>query len=158
MGLSTTSIAAPQSWPRLADRAASATIPSDARCARRGDNLPLNSEYHAAMSPRMHDLLNHYGQLSSAIGDRTGASDSLLHVHGGLVVMFLARVLTRRSLASWTPFLFVFAAALLKEGADRWAHGSWRMPDTLFDIINTIFWPLVLMVGLRRRRARPDRV
>jgi hypothetical protein len=105
----------------------------------------------------MHEILEQYGQLSSMIGDRTGASDSLLHVHGGLVIMFLARIITRRSLASWTPFLFVLAAALLKEGADRLAHGVWRMPDALFDIINTIFWPLVLMLGLRWRRAHPDR-
>jgi hypothetical protein len=95
----------------------------------------------------MNDILQQYGQLSSMIGDRTGASDSLLHVHGGLVIMFLARIITRRSLASWTPFLVVLAAALLKEITDRGAHGAWRMPDSLFDIINTVFWPLVLMLG-----------
>ena len=90
-----------------------------------------------------------------AIGDRTGVSDSLLHMHGGLAVMFLFRIVTRRSLAAWTPFLFVLAAPLLKRASDRVAHGSWRMPDTAFDIISTIFWPLVLMVGLRWRRVHP---
>lgn len=104
----------------------------------------------------MEDLLSHYRQLTNAIETSTGASDSLLHLHGGLAILFLARVVTRRSLATWTPFLFVLAAALLKELADRLAHGSWRMPDTAFDIINTIFWPLVLMIGLRWRRAHPD--
>lgn len=105
----------------------------------------------------MTELLHAYAQLSRMIEKSTGASDSLLHVHGGLAVMFLARILTRRSLASWTPFLFVVAAALLKEGGDRLAHGTWRMPDTLLDIINTISWPLILMLGLRWRRAHPDR-
>lgn len=90
------------------------------------------------------------------IGDRTGASDSLLHVHGGLAVMFAARLLTKRSLATWTPFLVTLFCAVAKEVADRIAHGFWRMPDTLFDIINTIFWPLVLMLGLRWRRVRND--
>ena len=95
-----------------------------------------------------------YKLVVQTIGDQTGASDSLLHVHAGMAVMFLARVVTRRSLATWTPFLAVLAAALAKEIVDRAAHGAWRMPDTMFDIINTIFWPFVLMVGLRWRRAR----
>ena len=101
-------------------------------------------------------LLDFYRPLSAALGVSTGASDSLLHVHGGMVVLFLARIATRRSLASWTPVLFVLAAALAKEAVDRVAHGAWRMPDSAFDVLNTIFWPFVLMVGLRWRRARPD--
>ena len=101
-------------------------------------------------------LIDFYRPLSAALGMSTGASDSLLHVHGGMVVLFLARIATRRSLATWTPFLFVLAAALAKEAIDRVAHGAWRMPDSAFDVLNTIFWPFVLMVGLRWRRARPD--
>ena len=101
-------------------------------------------------------LIDFYRPLSAALGMSTGASDSLLHVHGGMVVLFLARIATRRSLATWTPFLFVLAAALAKEAVDRVAHGAWRMPDSAFDVLNTIFWPFVLMVGLRWRRARPD--
>lgn len=104
----------------------------------------------------MENLVDFYRPLSSALGESTGASDSLLHVHGGMAILFLARIVTRRSLATWTPFLFVLAAAIAKEGADRIAHGAWRMPDSGFDILNTIFWPFVLMVGLRWRRARPD--
>ncbi|GAO77855.1 MULTISPECIES: hypothetical protein [unclassified Sphingopyxis] len=104
----------------------------------------------------MENLIDFYRPLSSALGMSTGASDSLLHVHGGMVVLFLARIVTRRSLATWTPFLFVLAAAIAKEVADRIAHGAWRMPDSAFDVLNTIFWPFVLMVGLRWRRARPD--
>lgn len=102
----------------------------------------------------MVEHLEFYKLVVQTIGDRTGASDSLLHVHAGMAVMFLARLVTRRSLATWTPFLVVLAAALAKEAVDRLAHGAWRMPDTMFDIINTIFWPFVLMVGLRWRRAR----
>ncbi|MGV1681740.1 hypothetical protein [Sphingopyxis sp. NJF-3] len=104
----------------------------------------------------MTDILSLYSELSGAIGDRTGASDSLLHVHGGLAVMFLARLLTRRSLATWTPFLIVLLIALLKEAADRVAHGMWRLPDSIFDLLNTIFWPFILMIGLRWRRIHPE--
>ena len=105
----------------------------------------------------MESLIEFYRPLSSALGISTGASDSLLHVHGGMVVLFLARIVTRRSLATWTPFLFVLAAALAKEVADRIAHGALRTPDSALDVLNTIFWPFVLMVGLRWRRAHPDK-
>jgi uncharacterized membrane protein YcaP (DUF421 family) len=105
----------------------------------------------------MESLLEFYRPLSSLLGDRTGASDSLLHVHAGMVILFLARIVTRRSLATWTPFLFVLAAAIAKECVDRIAHGAWRMSDSGMDVLNTIFWPFVLMVGLRWRRAHPQK-
>ena len=105
----------------------------------------------------MESFFEFYRPLSGEIGAMTGASDSLAHVHGGMLILFIARLLTRRSLATWTPFLFVLTAALAKEGADRIAHGAWRIPDATFDIINTIFWPFVLMVGLRWRRAHPQK-
>jgi hypothetical protein len=94
-----------------------------------------------------------YRELITAIGDGTGASDSLLHVHGGLAILFLARLITRRSLATPIPFLVVVAAEAANEIMDRLTYGSWRVEDTSLDILNTLFWPFVLMVGLRWRRA-----
>ncbi|MGS1017462.1 hypothetical protein [Allosphingosinicella humi] len=85
------------------------------------------------------------------IGDGTGASDSLLHVHAGLTVLFVARLVTRRSLATPIPFLVVCAAELANEIMDRLTFGSWRLTDTLLDVVNTLFWPLMLMIGLRLR-------
>jgi hypothetical protein len=87
------------------------------------------------------------------IGDGTGASDSLLHVHAGLAILFLARLVTRRSLATPIPFLVVVAAEAGNEIMDRLSFGSWRVADTSLDLLNTLFWPFVLMVGLRWRRA-----
>ncbi len=95
-----------------------------------------------------------YHQMILSIGDGTGASDSLLHVHAGLVVLFVARVVTRRSLATPIPFLIVCAAELANEIMDRLTFGAWRFPDTALDIVNTLFWPFVLMVGLRLRGPR----
>jgi len=94
-----------------------------------------------------------YSDIVLWIGDGTGASDSLLHVHAGLAVLFLARIFTRRSLATPVPFLVVCAAELGNEIMDRLSYGAWRWGDTGFDVVNTLFWPLVLMVGLRLRRA-----
>jgi len=95
-----------------------------------------------------------YGALIAWIGDGTGASDTLLHVHAGLAVLFLARIVTRRSLATPVPFLVVCAAELANELMDYLSYGSWRWSDTALDVVNTLFWPFVLMVGLRWRRAR----
>ena len=100
------------------------------------------------------DLVSLYSRFIIWIGDGTGASDALLHVHAGLAILFLARLLTRRSLATPVPFLFVVAAELANEVMDRLSFGAWRVEDTMLDIANTLFWPFVLMIGLRLRRAR----
>ena len=78
-----------------------------------------------------------YHDIITSIGDGTGASDSLLHVHAGLAILFLARLITRRSLATPIPFLVVVAAEAANEIMDRLTYGSWRGQDTLFDIANT---------------------
>jgi hypothetical protein len=94
-----------------------------------------------------------YQEIIFAIGDGTGASDSLLHVHAGLAVLFLARLITRRSLATPIPFLVVVVAEAANEVMDRLSYGSWRWADTSLDFVNTLFWPFVLMVGLKWRRV-----
>jgi uncharacterized membrane protein len=95
-----------------------------------------------------------YETITIAIGQETGASDSLLHVHAGMAVLLAARIISGRSLATPVPFLVVCLFALGNEILDRINHGVWRWMDTSLDILNTIFWPLVLMIGLRMRRSR----
>ena len=80
--------------------------------------------------------------------------DALAHVHGGMAVLLLARLITRRSLSTPIPLACVAALQLLNECIDRYNHGSWRWPDTIADTINTLFWPTVLFLGLRWRRER----
>lgn len=92
-----------------------------------------------------------YADLIKQIGDGTGMADSLLHVHAGMAVLFLARVITRRSLSTPIPLAIVALAEFGNEVLDRWHYGSWRWADTLSDVANTMFWPTVLFVGLRLR-------
>lgn len=94
-----------------------------------------------------------YHRIIDAIGDGTGMADSLLHVHAGLAVLLLARLATRRSLATPVPFLIVCAAEVANEVLDRLHFGAWRLGDTIPDLINTLFWPAILMIGLRLRKA-----
>jgi hypothetical protein len=97
-----------------------------------------------------------YARLILWIGDGTGAPDTVLHIHAGMAVLLFVRVLTGRSLATPWPLLAVYVAELANEIMDYFAHGA-IMPDTLSDVLNTIFWPTVLFIGLRVRRARLDR-
>lgn len=93
-----------------------------------------------------------YARLILWIGDGTGAPDTVLHIHAGMAVLFVARIITRRSLATLVPLSFVYLAEFANEVMDYFAHGR-VMPDTLSDVLNTVFWPTVLYVGLRVRRA-----
>ena len=95
-----------------------------------------------------------YAQIIQAIGDGTGAADTLLHVHAGMAVLFLTRVVTKRSLATPLPLIVVALAEAANEIMDRLHYGTWRLADTLGDVANTMFWPTVLFIGLRLRRAR----
>lgn len=103
------------------------------------------------------NIPEYYAQFLRWIGDGTGASDALLHVHAGMAVLLAARLITGRSLATPVPFAIVCIAQLANEVLDRIAHGSWRWWDTSLDTVNTLFWPFVLMVGLRVRRSQESK-
>ena len=107
-------------------------------------------------TPTPMTIADAYNRFIVWIGDGTGASDSLLHVHAGMAVLLLARVISRRSLATPIPFAVVCVAEFGNELMDRVHNGTWLWADTSLDIVNTLFWPFVLMVGLRLRRSRED--
>lgn len=90
------------------------------------------------------------------IGDGTGLPDTILHIHAGMLLLLLARVVTGRSLGSWVPLSVVAAAEAGNEVMDRLNFGSWRWPDTTSDIVNTLFWPTVICLAVRvRPMVRP---
>jgi len=84
------------------------------------------------------------------IGDGSGLPDAILHIHAGLAILLVVRLVTRRSLGTFIPFLFVLAAELGNEVMDYLAYGA-RWTDTLADIGNTLFWPFVISLGVRLR-------
>jgi len=92
-----------------------------------------------------------YHQFIDWIGDGTGLPDTILHLHAGMAVLMIARLITRRSLGTFVPLSFVAAAEAFNEVMDRLHFGSWRWPDTLSDIANTLFWPLVICLAVRLR-------
>lgn len=92
-----------------------------------------------------------YARLIHAIGDGTGMIDSLLHVHAGMAVLLITRVVTGYRLSTPVPLAVVAIAELANEVLDRMHYGSWRWADTSLDIVNTLFWPTMLFIGLRLR-------
>lgn len=104
----------------------------------------------------MDDLLDAYQQFAESLGGEVGASDTLIHVHAGMLVLLIARLLTGRSLGTFVPFSVVVVAALGNEVLDYAYQGQLRMPDALYDLLNTVFWPFVLMVGIRVRGRRAE--
>lgn len=71
------------------------------------------------------------------VGDGTGLPDAILHIHAGLAILLLVRVVTGRSLATFIPFGAVVAAELTNELMDYLVYGI-RWADTLADVGNTL--------------------
>ena len=100
------------------------------------------------------DLPGFYARLVAAIGDGTGMADTLLHIHAGMAVLLLARLASGRSLSTPWPLAMVALAEAANELLDRLHYHSWRWADTAADVVNTLFWPTVLFLGLRLRQSR----
>lgn len=106
---------------------------------------PVPTAYGTRMIPAT------YHRFIDWIGDGTGLPDTILHIHAGMAVLMIARVLTRRSLGSFVPWSLVVLAEAFNEIMDWLQFGSWRWADTTSDIINTLFWPTVICLGIRLR-------
>ncbi len=92
-----------------------------------------------------------YHRFIEWIGDGTGLPDTLLHIHAGMLLLMVARLLTRRSLGSFVPLSVVVAAEAANEVLDRLHFHSWRWPDTIADVVNTLLWPIIICLGIRLR-------
>jgi hypothetical protein len=100
-----------------------------------------------------------YHRMIDWIGDGTGLPDTILHIHAGLLLLMIARLITRRSFGTFIPWWVVAAGEAFNEIMDRLNFGSWRWPDTAIDVVNTLLWPTIICLGVRLRplivRPRP---
>jgi hypothetical protein len=92
-----------------------------------------------------------YHQWIDWVGDGTGLPDTILHIHAGMALLMIARLITRRSFGTFIPWTVVAAGEAFNEIMDRLNYGSWRWDDTLVDVANTMFWPTVICLGVRLR-------
>jgi hypothetical protein len=91
--------------------------------------------------------------LKLAIASAVGLSKDALHVYVGLTVLFASAILMRKPVRSILPWLATLAVAvaieLLDMRDDILSLGRWRWKASLHDVLNTIFWPSVLLVLAR---------
>jgi hypothetical protein len=89
-----------------------------------------------------------YSAAKRALGESLGVTDNLLHVHVGLAIFVVTALLLRRRMRSPWPLAVVTLFALLNEAVD------YLIPRTsdfsIFDVLNTMFWPMVLFLLARR--------
>lgn len=114
----------------------------DAAAPVRDAPIPLQTRMALLISD-LTDIPQAYNRLILWISETTGLADNLLHIHSGLIVLLLARLVTRRPYRSFVPFLCVVLAEAGNETLDYLAYG-WRPTDTYYDIANTLFWPLMI--------------
>jgi hypothetical protein len=96
-------------------------------------------------------FIERYHALITWIEIATGQPDTVLHIHAGLAVMMLARIVTKRSFATFVPFAFAVAAECANELFDYLQAGVWNAPGTMADLANTLFWPFAISLGVRWR-------
>ncbi len=97
-------------------------------------------------------LATWYASRKSALGEATGASQELLHVHAGLLIFVLAALVLRRKMRSPVPLTIVIIFALLNEVVDWVSGGPPDSPEAIWDFLNTVFWPFLLFLIARRWR------
>ncbi len=89
----------------------------------------------------------------------TDLSRDALHIHVGLAAMIGTALILRKSLGSLLPWLAAAVAASAGEALDMWddleSLGRWRWDAGLHDLVNTIFWPTILLL-IARARAGPS--
>lgn len=78
----------------------------------------------------------------------TGLDHATLHVHVGMII-WVAGVAVAGDVGAVWPLALVIAAELVNEVFDRVRVGSWRIVDTIQDIVNSVLWPVVLFTLAR---------
>lgn len=83
----------------------------------------------------------------------TGLPKDALHIYVGLATLFVAAAIARRSVSAWLPLMAVLVLTVIGELVDLNDDldylGYWRWRDSIFDIGNTMFWPLIIFVLAR---------
>ena len=95
-------------------------------------------------------MIQEYLAWKVALGESTGMSENLVHVHVGLAIFVLTALLLRKRMRSWIPLTVVVALAVLNEAVDYLYGIQWDYISSGMDLINTILWPTVLFLLARR--------
>lgn len=100
------------------------------------------------------DVSLSYHEFTEAMVTAFGFSRGEMHMNAGLLIYVTSQIIlgTRRaSIAALGTVLFV---ECLHESMQALFYGSWRINDTLTDVVLTLMWPTVLAGASVYRRAR----
>jgi len=93
-----------------------------------------------------HDLQSH-----------VGLSKDALHIYVGLGTFLVTAAIARLGLRSVTPLIAALVVAVVGEALDARDNfrtlGQWRVGASVHDVLNTLFWPLVLWLLARYSRV-----
>lgn len=99
-----------------------------------------------------------YNALKTQLSEFLGISKDALHIHIGLIIFLVASLVLRRPLSSWIPWLSLLAFEVVNEFMDAFhMHGGpsrMEIAGSLKDILNTMFWPTMMLLVLRWRSRR----
>ena len=105
----------------------------------------------------MSDYLSSYTEVKTALATSLGMTEDVLHIHAGLLILFLAALIFRRRLRSRLPISLVWYFALGNEIVDVISAGTFVLQLEPFgDILNTVLWPTLLFLLARRHQHEAD--
>lgn len=104
-----------------------------------------------------HMALSTFQSFKQELQSIVGLSKDALHIYFGLTVFLVAAAIVRKGLRSWAPLLAALAVAAIGEMLDARdnfrTYGQWRVGASVHDVLNTLFWPLVLSLLARFSRV-----
>jgi cell shape-determining protein MreD len=100
------------------------------------------------------DPISSYHTLIEDFVVASGLTDKMVHVHVGMAIFLCAQVVLRTRRGSIDALLIVLVAEAFNEMMDRMYFGSWRIDDTIGDVVATLFWPTMFVLVSRFRRRR----
>ena len=99
-----------------------------------------------------------YNTIKTELALWLGISKDALHIHLGLAIFAILILVLRRSPGSPIPWLGVLAFELVNEAMDifHWHEGtcSFEIGDSFKDLVSTMFWPTIIMLGVRLKALR----
>jgi hypothetical protein len=104
----------------------------------------------------MREILVQWGAFKAHMGRGLEVSQAMLHIHFGLALFLVARALLGGKLSRFAPLVLVTVLELANETMDfaRYQVSGWPWTPwgTIGDVLNTLFWPMVLTFFLDRHR------
>lgn len=140
-------------WSHSRNRLWSRTWPHGRVC-----NLSATSNWLACigpLTPNVRCLCKIVQAIKLNITSITGLSKDALHIYVGLATLLTVAVVLRKPLQSYIPWLAVLIVAVAGELVDMRddlaSFGYWRWRASLHDVLNTLFWPSVLLLLARQK-------